>query len=675
MEASITSSETTSDHAVQRQLVHALAANTRTAQLTAIGVGTVAALLLGLVDGNAAVLAWWMLIVGISLGRLAITAAPGDDESSLRQFNMRLAAGLAASGIAWGLLPFASGGPSPFELALCFIVIAGIGAGATTSLAPHRSLVFALLLPALGGLLASLAWYTPPFAGYLAATVLLYLLGMMTLHQHQHQLLRNTIATQLRLEDSLENLERNQADREALACRLQESSDWIGRYLAITNDIGLPFDSKTKQLMNLLRDALQADGIAFCRGMQEEFRSVHRMDSRGQLDERQVRCDATLLDGLRDEDGITQRRFNARENPLSRLFERDVQGAIVVRLVVEGQLFGGLVAAFRHAPPAGLRPVQRQLLDLVGSWLTMELIRHGAMERLQENRESIARIADSIPCFIAFIDADLRFRYVNGRYAAAMGIPVAELTGRAIDQVVSPSTLKLMQPFIRGALRGRPQEFELEALESSDPVFGGRVMKTCYTPGRRLDGSINGFYVLAVDITNDVEERRQLRDKSSRDPLTGLRNRAYFLERVRHEGQQPWEGQRHYLVALDVDGFKAVNDRFGELHGDRVLRQIADELQAAAGDNDMLARIGGDEFLLVVRDNASVRAEEIADSMIERINRMEIRLRGEQVHLGLSAGIARIDHRFGFKAAYRRADTALHASKQRGRNRCTVHFE
>ena len=675
MEASITASTATPEHAIQRQLAHALVANTHTAQLTAIGVASVTALLLGAMNGNAELLAWWIMLASISLVRLATNAPPAEDALSLRKFRAQLATGLVVSGIAWGLLPFASGPPSPYELAVQFIVIGGIGAGATTSLAPQRRLLPALLLPALGGLLAALAWYQPPHAGYLAAIILLYLLGMTALHRHQHRLLHDAFATKLQLQESLDHLKRNQADRDGLSRRLEENSDWIERYLAITNDIELPFDVKTQRLMNLLRKVLQADGIAFCRGERNEFRSVHRMNAHGQIDDRPMPCESGLLDDTRNDEGISLRRFATAENPLNRLFERDVRSAIVVRLVVEGRLFGALVAAYRNEAPSGLREIQRQLLDLVGSWLTMELIRHGAMARLHENRESVVQVANSIPCFIAFVDANLRYRYVNSRYAAALKLSAQELRGQPLDQVISPSTMKLLQPFIRGALQGKPQEFELEALESAGDSLAGRVLKTCYTPNRRLDGTIDGFYMLGVDITDNVEERRQLREKSSRDPLTGLRNRAYFLECIRHEGLQRPDGQCHYLMLIDVDGFGVINDHFGYLHGDRVLREIAGELQAVIGEGDMLARIGGDEFLLLARDSRRDRAEEIAAAMIERINGMQIRLRGEQVHLGLSVGIARIDHRFGFKAAYRRANTALRASKQRGRNRCTMHFE
>ena len=674
MEASLATGETgIREDAVQRELAAALIQQARTAQLTAIGIGTVAALLLGMTHRSAPVLLWWLVLVSVSLIRLFTSPIPVEGDTT--RPTLRLAAGLVTSGLIWGSLPFIAGQPTAYELALYFIILGGIGAGATTSLAPSRFLLPVFMLPMMSGLLLALLWYTPPYAGYLAATVLLYVVAMSSLHRNQHRLLRDTVETRLQLEASLHELERNQQDRLSLSRRLEETSNWTARYLQVANDVSLDFDLKAQRMMNLLRELLSADGIAFCRSHGRELITVHRMDRRGRLTEGSARAHAALLDGINPEEHLSQRRFPTTSNAASRLLDDEIRAAILVPLMVEERLCGALIIGSRHASPGGLRPVQRELIDLVASWLTVELLRNAAITRLRENRETIARTANSVPALIAFVDTEQRYRYVNQKYADVYGVTQAEITGRPVQDVLTPSTYKLIQPFLRSALQGEPQEFELEAVDPGDPAVGGKVMKVCYNPSRRLDGSVDGIYVLAVDITGDVEERRRLRDKSSRDPLTGLRNRTWFLEQVRHEAANWEEGQNYFLMVIDVDGFKAVNDRFGHLHGDRVLRQIADILRSTAGGDDMLVRIGGDEFLLVIRSMEKSSAETVAQVMIDAVNALEIDIRGEPVHLGLSVGIARIDRRFGFKAAYRRADEALYASKQRGRNRFTVHYE
>lgn len=150
--------------------------------------------------------------------------------------------------------------------------------------------------------------------------------------------------------------------------------------------------------------------------------------------------------------------------------------------------------------------------------------------------------------------------------------------------------------------------------------------------------AVCGAWVLA---RLDANARLQLVERATHDGLTGLANRDYFFVRAQDAiGMTHRGGARLALIFLDVDGFKAVNDRFGHAVGDAVLCGIARRLPPLLRAGDLAARVGGDEFALLVNmvfaadDVAMVRAR-VADAM-----RAAIPIEGGEVPIRLSCGVA-----------------------------------
>jgi diguanylate cyclase (GGDEF)-like protein/PAS domain S-box-containing protein len=141
-----------------------------------------------------------------------------------------------------------------------------------------------------------------------------------------------------------------------------------------------------------------------------------------------------------------------------------------------------------------------------------------------------------------------------------------------------------------------------------------------------------------IDVTGARQVERDLTERAIRDPLTGLANRALVLERLdaalRHQ-----DGPVAVLFA-DLDGFKAVNDRHGHHVGDQVLMAVARRMRGAVTGSDLVGRIGGDEFAIVLFGTASARR---ADQIAERVDAavsQPIAVGGLVVHVGVSIGIA-----------------------------------
>ena len=161
------------------------------------------------------------------------------------------------------------------------------------------------------------------------------------------------------------------------------------------------------------------------------------------------------------------------------------------------------------------------------------------------------------------------------------------------------------------------------------------------------------------------EERAQY--LAHHDSLTGLANRTLFLEKLQTALGAP-DPAPLCLLALDLDGFKGVNDMHGHLVGDELLRVIADRLRTMVGDGDLVARLGGDEFAIVLNNYETIDAVTgMSEEIIEKIS-APIVLGGYELHVSTSIGIVRSPEDGATKEALlRRADVALYEAKSGGR--------
>lgn len=156
------------------------------------------------------------------------------------------------------------------------------------------------------------------------------------------------------------------------------------------------------------------------------------------------------------------------------------------------------------------------------------------------------------------------------------------------------------------------------------------------------------------------------------DSLTDLLNRgglAIELERREAAGD---EGGLAYLF-LDLDGFKAVNDTLGHAAGDRLLVEVAGRLRALAAQDDIVVRLGGDEFLIVTRCSDRIVAQTLGERVIRALSDRPYLIDDRGVEIGLCVGVALSrDHGSGFARLIQTADHALYEAKATGRSRCVV---
>jgi len=164
-----------------------------------------------------------------------------------------------------------------------------------------------------------------------------------------------------------------------------------------------------------------------------------------------------------------------------------------------------------------------------------------------------------------------------------------------------------------------------------------------------------------------LEEQRQ---KALVDPLTGLPNRAAWSERLEHEvGQWQQHGNTLLLAMLDLDHFKRINDNYGHLAGDKVLKIIATVLRKRLRGTDFIARFGGEEFVLLMPATALVAGVKLLESLRAAIEACPFHFKGEPVTITASIGVSAFKAGEHSDLVLKRADQALYRAKNAGRNR------
>jgi len=186
------------------------------------------------------------------------------------------------------------------------------------------------------------------------------------------------------------------------------------------------------------------------------------------------------------------------------------------------------------------------------------------------------------------------------------------------------------------------------------------------------------FYLLLSKMRQLAIAHTELMTVAATDSLTSLLNRRAFTEMVDGYMKRVEEAEKTAaggapgvgaLLVIDVDHFKAVNDRFGHDRGDEALKLIAGTIRAAVRDTDLVGRLGGEEFCVFIPGQSPESASATAERIRRAVAEAEFAPGGARHGLSVSVGGVAFDHSYPFSDLYRRADERLYAAKHNGRNR------
>jgi diguanylate cyclase (GGDEF)-like protein/PAS domain S-box-containing protein len=253
--------------------------------------------------------------------------------------------------------------------------------------------------------------------------------------------------------------------------------------------------------------------------------------------------------------------------------------------------------------------------------------------------------------------------------------PAAALLGYSAEKLVGQPVTEVLQAGFVAAGLGSGEGIVTAAREASVRRADGSACPVEVSIGESRRELRRLFVAVLRDITARKAEEDRYRALALTDPLTGLANRTLFQDRLGQAlARSRRSGRPVALHLIDLDGFKAINDRFGHPTGDRVLQAFAERVRPVIRETDVLARLGGDEFALVQTELAHAGgAALLADRVLEALEE-PLRIDGQRVAIRASLGVAlHPEQGSTVEQLTEHADCALYRAKRRG-GRCRVLF-
>jgi diguanylate cyclase (GGDEF)-like protein/PAS domain S-box-containing protein len=287
-----------------------------------------------------------------------------------------------------------------------------------------------------------------------------------------------------------------------------------------------------------------------------------------------------------------------------------------------------------------------------------------AEEAVAEAEFRFRTLGDNAPIGIVVSDVGLRLGFVNAAFAAIVGVDGAALLGTNWLDVFDAEDLPAVLEALEGALSGRSADLAVRVHCISGPQRWVQLRLAPVTTRRRAAG----FVGTVEDVTARRSWEVQLAHQARHDSLTGLANRRQLLESLTdyYVGRRRTD-QLMAVLFFDLDGFKAVNDTYGHDAGDRLLIEVGRRLSAAARQHDLVARIAGDEFVVLLRNAADrTEAEAAANRLLAALSQ-EVQVGGSTVRISASVGVAlAVDHD-NAADLLRCADQGMYEAKRSGR--------
>ncbi|MBC7574330.1 MAG: diguanylate cyclase [Herminiimonas sp.] len=292
--------------------------------------------------------------------------------------------------------------------------------------------------------------------------------------------------------------------------------------------------------------------------------------------------------------------------------------------------------------------------------------RKAAERRITDSEQRLRAIADHLPVLISCVDRNQIFTFANATFEDWLGVTPEQVVGMHMKELLGAALYNERRDLIDRALRGEEVVFDM----ASEARGKARHVHTTYVPNLDPQGVANGFYTLTMDVSEIKAAEQQMAQLARHDNLTGLPNRLQLDEKLAEAVRRSHRsGAPMAVMFLDIDHFKRINDTFGHGAGDAVLREFATRLKSCVRTTDTVARLAGDEFIVVLENlHAAAEVDAVARKIIASLA-AEVLLDGRPLYITTSIGIAYTD---GAKLIphelMAHADQALYTAKRNGRN-------
>ena len=281
------------------------------------------------------------------------------------------------------------------------------------------------------------------------------------------------------------------------------------------------------------------------------------------------------------------------------------------------------------------------------------------------NELRLRMITDNVPVLISYIDAERRVTYCNATFKEWTGVDPTPYLGQRLADVIGAAEYEARRPYLDRALAGERVQFEV----ASDVMKNSRHLEVTYVPDNGPDGKVIGVYTVSTDVSALKRTQQELTMLAQFDPLTGLPNRRQLDQRLAEALRRNQRSQSSMaLLFLDIDKFKEINDTLGHAAGDDVLVEFGRRLQASVRKTDTVARLAGDEFVVVVEALHGIGESELVARKILDTVAKPWAIADGALAVSTSIGVAYAAAGASAPELLSLADKALYQAKAEGRN-------
>ncbi|NIP47169.1 MAG: diguanylate cyclase [Gammaproteobacteria bacterium] len=298
-----------------------------------------------------------------------------------------------------------------------------------------------------------------------------------------------------------------------------------------------------------------------------------------------------------------------------------------------------------------------------------------AQEAAQESERRFEDFAAMIDEWLWELDAELRFVYLSPRFEAIMGIPREQVLGRRRIEVF-PGEDHAIEP-ARHHHRDLARRRAFDDYRFTSVLEDGskRIIRMSGVPVFDARERFLGYRGTARDESAQQDLQSRMAHLASHDALTGLINRQAFLQRLQRVlDTASAEESEHGLCYVDVDRFRAINDRWGHPAGDLLLEELAELLRRQIRRRDTLARVGGNAFAVLMEHCSLAQIERVAESIQRAVREFRFERMDETIGFTVTIGVVPIDaDTRSLDRVLRSADRACYAAKSAGGDRVLVY--
>jgi diguanylate cyclase (GGDEF)-like protein/PAS domain S-box-containing protein len=290
---------------------------------------------------------------------------------------------------------------------------------------------------------------------------------------------------------------------------------------------------------------------------------------------------------------------------------------------------------------------------------------------LKETSERFESAFGNAPIGMALVDLDGCWFQVNDALCRITGYSEGELRATTLRALTHPDDLEPDRVFLQQLLAGQIPSYQIE---KRCHHHWGHFFWVQETVSLVHDREGHALYLIAQiqDISERKELVRHLEFLVDHDFLTGLSNRRHFEQALAQEVERAARyGTPGAVLLMDLDNFKEVNDTFGHMAGDDLLKEVAGLLRHRMRHTDTLARVGGDEFAILLPQTGAEQVQIVTDELVKALGRQTAVLANQSIRITASVGVALFDG-LGTTDVLTRADLAMYEAKQAGRNRFVI---